>query len=202
MSRIEAVPTPTYSIIRKWTLRLGLYELNRKREYRKDWIFIVDTTIELGKAKCLVILGISKESFSQIIEKKISLNHKDMQVLTIEVMSNCNGVLVEEKLINLSKRVGTPKQIVADRGSDIKKGIELYQDKNPEVIYTYDVTHQMANLLKKELSSDKKYQDFVGDCLKARQQIQQTELYFLIPPKQRAKARDNNLDMGARNLEL
>ena len=110
---------------------------------------------------------------------------------------------MEEKLINLSERVGTTKQIVADRGSDIKKGIELYQDKNPEVIYTYHVTHQMANLLKKELSSDKKYQDFVGDCLKARQQIQQTELYFLMPPKQRAKARDNNLDIWVKwGLEI
>lgn len=57
------------------------------------------------------------------------------------------------------------------------------------------MTHQVANLLKKELSSDKKYQDFVGECLKARQEIQQTELYFLVPPRQRAKARDNNIDI-------
>ena len=190
------MPTPTYGSVRKWTLRLGLYELQKKREFRKDWIFIVDTTIELGKAKCLVVLGISQEKFRQITEgEQRSLNHKDMEVLTIEVMKNCNGVLVEEKLRNLSDRVGTPKQIVADRGSDIKKGIELYRDLNPEVIYTYDVTHQMANLLKKELSSDKKYQEFVGECLKARQEIQQTDLYFLIPPKQRAKARDNNMDI-------
>lgn len=119
------MPTPTYSSIRKWTLRLGLYELNRKREYRKDWIFIVDTTIELGKAKCLIILGISQEKFSQITEgEQRSLSHKDMEVLAIEVMNNCKGVLVEEKLRELSERVGTPKQIVADRGSDIKKGIE------------------------------------------------------------------------------
>lgn len=54
--------------------------------------------------------------------------------------------------------MGNTKQIVADRGSDIKKEIEFYRDNNPEVIYTYDVTHQVANLLKKELSSDRKYQ--------------------------------------------
>ena len=189
------IPTPTYSAIRKWTLRLGLYELQKKREYRKDWIYIVDTTIELPRAKCLAVLGISQEIFSQITDRERSLKHKNMEVLTIEVMSNCNGVLVEEKLTNLSERVGTLKQIVADRGSDIKKRIELYREKNKEVIYTYDVTHQMANLLKKELSADKKYQEFVGECLKARQDIQQTELYFLIPPKQRAKARDNNIDI-------
>ena len=196
LAEIFHLPTPMYSSIRKWTLRVGLYELQKKREYRRDWIFIIDTTIELGKAKCLVILGISQSKFSQITElEQRSLKHKDMEVLGLEVMSNCNGMLVEEKLIDLSERVGTPKQIVADRGSDIKKGIELYQAKNPEVIYTYDATHFIANLLKKELSSDKKYQDFVQECLIARQKIQQTELYFFTPPKQRSKARDNNLDI-------
>ena len=125
------MPTPTYSSIRKWTLRLGLYELKKEREPRKDWLFIVDTTIELGKAKCLVVLGINQEKFSEITEReKRSLKHKDMEVLTVEVMNNCNGVLVEEKLRNLSERVETPKQIVADRGSDIKKGIELYRNLN------------------------------------------------------------------------
>ena len=196
LAEIFILPTPTYSSIRKWTLRLGLYELQKKRECRKDWIFIIDTTIELGKAKCLVILGISQSKFTQITElEQRSLKHKDMEVLALEVMSNCNGILVEEKLIDLSERVGVPKQIVADRGSDIKKGIELYQQKNTEVIYTYDATHFMANLLKKELSSDKKYQDFVQECLIARQRIQQTELYFLTPPKQRSKSRDSNLDI-------
>ena len=118
-----------------------------------------------------------------------------MEVLGLEVISNCNGMLVEQKLIDLSERVGTPKQIVADLCGNIKKGIELYQQKNPEVIYTYDATHFIANLLKRELSSDKTYQAFVQECLIARQKIQQTELYFLTPPKQRAKARDNNLDI-------
>ena len=181
-------PVPTYSTIRKWTLRLDLYELQRKRSYRKDWIFIIDTTIELGRAKCLVILGINQVKFNQITEQEQrSLKHADMEVLSIEVMNNCNGIMVEEKLMELSNRVGTPKQIVADRGSDIKKGIELYQEKKGEVIYTYDATHFIANLLKKELRADKRYQDFVGECLRTRQEIQQTELYFLIPPKQRAK---------------
>ena len=188
LAEIFNMPVPTYSTIRKWTLRLGLYELQRKRSYRRDWIFIIDTTIELGRAKCLVILGINQAKFSQITEEEQrSLKHADMEVLSIEVMNNCNGIMVEEKLMELSNRVGTPKQIVADRGSDIKKGIELYQEKKGEVIYTYDATHFIANLLKKELRADKRYQDFVGECLRTRQEIQQTELYFLIPPKQRAK---------------
>ena len=70
LAEIFNCPTPTYSTIRKWILRLGLYELQRKREYRRDWIFIIDTTIELGKAKCLVVLGISQLKFTQITEQE------------------------------------------------------------------------------------------------------------------------------------
>lgn len=44
---------------------------------------------------------------------------------------------MEKKLIDLSQGLGTPKQIVANRGSDIKKGIKLYQETQPNVIYTY-----------------------------------------------------------------
>ncbi len=40
--------------------------------------------------------------------------------------------------------------MLSDHGSDLKKGIQLYQENYPEVIYTYDVTHAMALLLKHE----------------------------------------------------
>lgn len=184
------LPIPSYTSIRNWVFKLGLYELKKEKEYRADWIFIVDTTLELGRAKCLVILGINQEKFIQICTQQTrSLEHYDVEVLALEVTECCTGKLVEEKLTNLSSQVGIPKQIVADHGSDIKKGIELYQENHSEVIYTYDVTHQMANLLKSELSENKRYLEFIERCHITRQLIQQTELIFLNPPKPRTKAR-------------
>ncbi|MBC1218526.1 hypothetical protein GNF09_00755, partial [Nostoc sp. UCD120] len=53
--------TPSFSSVRKWLGRIGLYELNREKEYRDDWIFIVDLTVELGKEKGLVVLGVSEQ---------------------------------------------------------------------------------------------------------------------------------------------
>lgn len=184
------LPIPSYNSIRNWVFKLGLYELKKEKEYRADWIFIVDTTLELGRAKCLVILGINQEKFIQICTQQTrSLEHYDVEVLALEVTECCTGKLVEEKLTKLSSQVGIPKQIVADHGSDIKKGIELYQENHSEVIYTYDVTHQMANLLKSELSENKRYLEFIERCHITRQLIQQTELIFLNPPKPRTKAR-------------
>ena len=188
--------TPNFNTVRQWSLRLGLYELTRQKEYRKDWIFILDMTIELGVNKCLVVLGISQEKLSQIIEKEgRSLYHKDVEVLGLEILEKSSGEVILEKLNNLAEQVGTPVQIVSDWGSDIKKGIDLYRQKNPSVIATYDVTHKMANLLKKELDKDEHFQNFLQQCSLTRQRVQQTELYFLIPPTQRAKARYHNLDI-------
>lgn len=189
-------PTPSFSSIRQWGLRLGLYELNREKEYRHDWIFILDMTVELGRVKCLAILGITQQRLSQIIQQEArGLQHQDVEVLALEVMEQSLGKLIEEKLNNLAQLVGTLGQILSDWGSDIKKGIDLYLDENPGVIATYDVTHKMANLLKKDLSQDEKYQNFLRQCSLTRQRIQQTELYFLIPPKQRTKARYHHVDL-------
>ncbi|MBD2776997.1 hypothetical protein, partial [Iningainema tapete] len=188
--------TPNFNTIRQWSLRLGLYELNRQKEYREDWIFILDMTLELGAAKCLVILGISQEKLTRIIQKEVrSLQHEDVEVLSIEIMEKTPGTLISEKLKKLAERVGNPVQIVSDWGSDIKKGIALYRQDNPGILATYDITHKMANLLKKELLPDERFQNFLRQCSLTRQQVQQTKLYFLIPPKQRNKARYHNVDV-------
>jgi hypothetical protein len=188
--------SPNFNTIRQWVLRLGLYELNRSKEYRLDWIFIIDMTIEIGKNKCLVILGIPQEKLELIIKKEArSLQHQDMEVLSLEILDTTIGTIILEKLNNLAERVGTPIQIVSDRGSDIKKGIDLYLENNPMTIATYDITHKMANLLKQELAEDKRFQEFFKECSLTRQRVQQTALCFLSPPTQRAKSRYHNLDI-------
>jgi hypothetical protein len=188
--------SPNFNTIRQWVLRLGLYELNRSKEYRLDWIFIVDMTIEIGKNKCLVILGIPQEKLELIINKEArSLQHQDVEVLSLEILDTTVGTIILEKLNNLAQRVGTPIQIVSDRGSDIKKGIDLYLKDNPMTIATYDITHKMANLLKQELAEDQRFQEFFKECSLTRQRVQQTDLCFLSPPTQRAKSRYHNLDI-------
>jgi hypothetical protein len=153
-------------------------------------------TIEIGKTKCLVILGIPQEKLAMIIEQEArSLQHQDVEVLSIEILETTVGRVILEKLNTLADRVGSPIQIVSDRGSDIKKGIDLYIENNPQTIATYDITHKMANLLKQELSEDKQFQKFFKECSLTRQKVQQTDLCFLSPPTQRAKSRYHNIDI-------
>jgi hypothetical protein len=190
-SQLFKIPVPSFDSIRMWIYRLGLYELQRTHEVRSDWIFILDHTIELGKVKCLVILGVPVARLEDI---GYSLKHEDVEVLDIEIMERSTGDMIYHKLGSLSEQVGTPVQIISDHGSDLKKGITLFLEEHSDVIYTYDITHKMASLLKKELENDSKYNEFADQVATSLRQIRQTELYFLAPPKQRTKARYLNID--------
>lgn len=176
-------------------LRLGLYELQRPREYREDWIYILDLTIELGVSKCLVVLGIPQARWQALLEQGGGgLGHRDVEVLELQVLPSSKGAVIEQILRELAQRVGRPVQILSDHGNDLKKGVELYLRDHPNGIYTYDVTHWLALQLKAQLEPDERYQTFVKQCHRCRAQLQQTKLSGLMPPNQRTKARYFNAD--------
>ena len=68
--------------MRNWLGRVGLYELQREKEYRSDWVFIIDLTAGIGKQKCLVILGVSQQYLeSEVFPFKRGLKHHEVQLL-------------------------------------------------------------------------------------------------------------------------
>jgi hypothetical protein len=194
ISRLINMPVPTFNTINQWVFRLGHYLLNQPVEYRTDWIAIADMTATLGQLKCLLIIGIPQSSLEDG-EIKLPLKHEDMTILHLEILECSTGDIIAEILRELSERIGPIYQIITDHGSDIKKGIDIYREKtNPNVIYTYDVTHQMALLLKAAMGSDDQYQSFATRAQSAINAIRQTELSFLICNKQRTKSRWLNID--------
>jgi hypothetical protein len=182
---------PCAETIRLWLLRVGLFLLRRPLPNHSDWVFLVDLTIQLGTHKCLVILGVP---LSRLRHKGYSPDHHDVQVLSLEVLTRCDGNIVFERISTVSKRVGVPLQIVSDHGSDILAGIRLFCRQNGQVVETYDITHGLAVLLKKRLEPDPRWSLFVKACQNTRQQLQQTVGSFLQPPAWRSKARFLNVE--------
>ena len=177
---------PSYSTLSNWNYRLGFYLLNQPIPFRDDWIIVLDETIQLTKNKALVILGIPREK----LEKTgYSPKHQDMQLIEIHVLTHSNGEMIYDILEKLSLKIGSFLQIVSDHGSDIKKGIDLYQQLSPQTICTHDISHYVALILKSQLTNDERWTSFLSHCSQASSQVQQTELAFLKPPKQRTKAR-------------
>lgn len=194
ISEVITLPIPSMSSIRYWVYRLGFHLLQQKPSYYGEWIIITDITATLGKLKCLLVIGIPKSSLRDGIIK-LPLNHHDVEILGLEILSQSTGEIIAEKLEQISERIGTISQVIADHGSDIKKGIELFQEKHPETINTYDLSHQIALFLKALLSNDEKYNEFSTQCGNTLKSIQQTELFFLKPNNQRTKSRWLNIDI-------
>jgi len=204
---------PCPQTVRLWLQRVGLYLLRRTLPRLSDWVFIVDHTIRLGQRKCLLILG---TSLARVRDPAGALGHHDVVVLDLWVTARCTGEDVAERLRAVAARVGTPRQIVSDHGSDLTKGIGLFQAEQAEqaeqagqpaaVVDTYDVTHRLACLLKAELEPDPRWGELLRRCTACLFALQQTVGSFLVPPAPRRLSRYLNVhrhvDWACRILAL
>jgi hypothetical protein len=180
---------------RMWLMRLGLYELLRKKEAAKDWVWIMDHTVQLGPQKCLVIVGVRLSLWRR---KKAPLEHEDLALLRLIPMEQSTAVAVAEQLEATCKEMGVvPAAVLSDEGAELKRGMALFRERSPQarrVMHVFDIKHKVAILLKKELHNDPTWQSFVTQTNRAKLQTTLTELAFLVPPGLRNKARYMNLD--------
>ncbi len=187
------IGTPSYTTTQMWVLKYGLYLLNKKKEKRDDWILVLDHTIEFGKKKCLVIIGIPREL---LLEKNIKVQHKDFTLLDISITENADGNSVKERIIKIEKEIGTPIQFVCDGGGNLQKGIDEFikGSENEGIHKTYDVTHKASLILKHLLEKDERWLEFTTNITNTKRSILHTALAFMSPPKPKEKSRWLNIE--------
>lgn len=180
---------------RLWLMRLGLFELLRKKEAAKDWVWIMDHTVQLGPHKCLVIVGVRLSAWRR---KKAPLEHEDLSLLNLVPMEQSTAAAVAEQLEATRKEMGVvPVAVLSDEGAELKSGMALFRQQSVaarRVPHVFDIKHKVAILLKRELHDDATWQSFVTRTNRTKLQTTLTELAFLVPPSLRTKARYMNLD--------
>jgi len=187
---------PAANTGQNWILRIGLDELNRPKEAATDWALIMDHTIQLGKIKCLVIVGCRLSHWRKLGRP---LQLQDLAVFAIEPVEQSNGDIVQAQLEEVCQRFGiVPRNIVSDHGSDLKRGIELFQQHHPEVKASYDIAHMLAILIKRYLKRDDSWTEYSQQCGQTRQSLQQTDLAYLLPLTPKSKARYMNVESEVR----
>ncbi|NOQ34714.1 MAG: hypothetical protein GQ569_02330 [Methylococcaceae bacterium] len=197
---LESVPS--WFSVRIWLLRLGHYKLMRPKQIADDWCWIVDHTIQLGKTKCLLILGIRLSE----LPKGRSLTYQDVEPIDLLPVESSTGKVVLEQLEKTVLKTGVPRAIVSDYGSDLKSGIEKFCADQDNCVSLYDIKHKTACLLKAQLSKDENWKLFTQQAAQTKNQLQQTVLSHLKPPNQRSKARYMNIEIllnwGLETLEI
>ncbi len=160
------------------------------KKVANDWAVILDHTIQVGKLKILIVLGLrlSHLPFNR------SLSLADVQPLVLLPMQTSTGSKIQEVLTNLKNELGTIREIVADEGSDIKSGVNLYRKGNSECDYINDIVHKLAHFLQAELKNDKAWEELSKRASETRIKLLQTDCAHLIPPQRRDKARYLNLE--------
>jgi len=61
-------------------LKLGYYNLTKKQIIANDWIYIIDHSIQLGKEKLLLILGIRAKD----LPKDRALKYEDTEIIDLQ----------------------------------------------------------------------------------------------------------------------
>jgi hypothetical protein len=182
--------TPHWTTGRQWLVRVGYYKLTRPKPQASDWVWIVDHTVQAGRLKCLVLLGIRLADLPPPGEH-LALRH--LEPLGVVPMSCSNGDTVLAQLERHTRVTGTPCAILSDHGADLWAGIQRFCQRHPGVHALYDVAHKAASLLKSLLEKDSRWGVFSKQTAVAKRQVHQTEMSGLAPPMQRSKARYMNL---------
>jgi hypothetical protein len=194
---------PSHTTVQNFILRIGLYLLQRDTVCRHDWIWIADHTYSVGTTKVFVVLGITQTDFQQL---RRPLEHHDLKVLTLLPVEQSNGDIVYQQMSDLAGRVGVPLAILSDRGSDLNKGVRLFQQDQPTVISLYDIVHLTSRKIEKVLNNAPQWDEFRKACCQCANAVRQSTLAHLKPPRPKTKARYMNIDRevrwGARALWL
>ncbi len=182
---------PSWSAGRLGLLRLGYYKLMRPKEVADDWVWIVDHSIQIGTEKCLVIVGLRLKALPA---PERCLGYEDVEPLALFVVNQSNGAVVSQQLEQTLEKIGVPREIIGDKGSDLHAGIQQFCQSHPESDYIYDIKHFMAAVLRQELADDPAWLEFTRLAAQTKSQVQPTALAPLAPPNQRRKARYMNVD--------
>ena len=181
---------PAASTVQSWLLRIGLHELSRPKEAAPDWIWIVDHTVQLGSMKCLLIVGV-RGAVWKTLDRPLA--HEDLTVITLEPVEKSNGDIVYEQLRGAVQKVGEPRVILSDQGSDIRCGASQFLEEHKTTLVRHDIAHRTALDLKAELNADPRWKSFARECGQSQPRVKQTELGHLAPPTQKTKGRYMNL---------
>jgi len=177
---------PTHATVINWVHKVGYYELMREKEKADDWVILLDHSMGLGRDKVFVVYGIRQSQ----IDFSRALRSQDLVTLMVVSKEKWDGEIVRDCLLEVEEQVGKIIYAVGDYGPDLKKGLRLAGIK-----HVHDIGHRIALILEKMYKNDARYQEFLRKLTEMIKQLGQTELAYIIPPKQRKKARYQNMSV-------
>jgi hypothetical protein len=175
---------------RNWLIRLGYYKLHCPKERADDWIWLADHAIEIGKHRFFGIVGVR---LAHLPPPGQCLELRHLEPIALFPVEASSQEIVHQQLEKVAQQRGIPRAILSDQGSDLSGGAGRFCDAHRETTWLSDMPHKAACLLKRRLHKNKRWTSFCREAGDTKSQTVQSELAFLMPPRQRTKARYMNL---------
>lgn len=182
------IQIPHFTSVIHWTVRAGMAIFNAVSHTSEPWLAIIDCSIDIGTRKALVVLRVP---LSALHQRECAIGLHDCECIGLKISTRWNGSLIKDALVEIFGKAGMPQGIIKDGGTDLNKGVQLYQEENgaKQVRVIDDVGHVAANALKAEFAERSAFSKFLEIVRKGAARIRQTDLAWLLPPKIRTKGR-------------
>lgn len=168
------------STIRNWCLKLGFHCLKQALP-ENDYVVILDESIEIGKERLLVLLGVPIGKHSPI--KALSL--QDVEVLDIGIQTSWSSAEIQKRILPFQQQANTSLVYgISDGGSNLRNALKMC-----DLVGISDCTHKIANSTKAIFKDDEMLTNFVKKINGLRAKWVLSKYNFYLPPSMRSKAR-------------
>ncbi|MGK0175723.1 MAG: hypothetical protein ACI9AT_002110 [Ulvibacter sp.] len=172
-------PSPT--TIRNWVIRCGYYALTYTRDLKGDYVAIIDESIQIGKEKLLLMLGVKVDAGQCY---SAPLGGADVEVLGMEVQNSWASPFIASFIQrNLSRHQGLRLlHMVSDQGTSL-----LAAMRSLSLPWASDCTHVMMNAVKDIFGQDEALSKLSASIGQLRRRLMLTDWGYLLPPTLRDK---------------
>jgi hypothetical protein len=195
---IKKVPCPQTLI--NWVTRLSIVRIQAARllqggsvslaPFTDGFIWMIDISIGLGTGKILSVLALNA-CHHHLVAAAPGLHQ--VHCIAVAVAPSWTGETIAALLQRVIMVLGRPAAYLKDGGSELHKAIDLLAADGLASPSIDDISHAVANMLKRRYQDHPKFATFVSACGRAAGKLKHTILACLTPPTVHTKARFMNV---------
>jgi hypothetical protein len=195
---IKKAPCPQTLI--NWVTRLSIVRIQAARllqggsvslaPFTDGFIWMIDISIGLGTGKILSVLALNA-CHHHLVAAAPGLHQ--VHCIAVAVAPSWTGETIADLLQRVIMVLGRPAAYLKDGGSELHKAIDLLAADGLASPSIDDISHAVANMLKRRYQDHPQFATFVSACGRAAGKLKHTILACLTPPTVHTKARFMNV---------
>jgi hypothetical protein len=195
---IKKAPCPQTLV--NWVTSLSIVRIQSARRlqgvslslapFTNGFIWMIDISIGLGTGKILSVLALHARHHQLVAAAP---GFQQVHCLAVSVAASWTGETIADLLQRVIVVLGRPAAYLKDCGSELHKAIGLLEEQGLASPSIDDISHAIANMLKRRYQAHPQFATFVSACGRVSGKLKHTMLACLAPPTVHTKARFMNV---------